>query len=108
MPGVAQMDMLTGECFLNADTFPQLPPNWQAFILLHEQGHYVLNTRDELEVDSYAFYEYAKTGRSLYDSILAQTRILDESNPEHRMRVAQQERRCRWWDYHMNGNERAR
>ena len=47
----AKVNRETGEVFLNKTVWPTLSKPYQAFILKHEEGHYVLKTTNELEAD---------------------------------------------------------
>lgn len=60
----------------------------QRFVLLHEEGHLVLQTRNELAADRYAFDKYVGEGHSLKKSISALTKVLRNS-PEHLTRTSQ-------------------
>lgn len=57
----AQVDMTTGEVYINADVWPHYTAIQQKFIILHEIGHYSLNTDDETKADSYALARLAGT-----------------------------------------------
>lgn len=88
----AAANMKTGEILIDRDEFPALDRDAQAFVLLHEGGHLVLNTRDELAADKWAHERYLNAGRSPRKSIEAMTRGFRPRgnawrNPEHAVRA---------------------
>lgn len=97
----------TGEVFINARVWDKLHPDHRYFILCHEAGHIMLNTENEVEADAYAFKEYAKSGRSLTNSVKALSRVLTFNNPEHHLRLSEQLGRALKFDFEVNGNENA-
>ena len=79
----ALSDRNTGEVWINRKIFDTLPEEHKIFILLHEEGHIVLNTKDEFEADAYAFKKYAEKGYGMKESVKALSRVLECNNPEH-------------------------
>lgn len=76
----AAVYMETGDIEVNTSVWHTYTPFQQQFILLHEEGHYVLNTDDETQADRYALRRlYATQPRSLKQSLgtLARLRIPD-------------------------------
>ena len=103
----AQIDRMNGLRYLNAEHFDDLPLPWQRFIKLHEEGHYVMNTNNELAADEYGFYRYAAEGWPLSECIPALTRILDPNDPAHKLRVVMMEKRVYEYDAFVNKNPKA-
>lgn len=81
------------------------------FIMLHEAGHVVLDTTDELAVDDWAFWNYVKSSgplgcfawgsrgnKSLKKSVYALTRILKFDKAEDFQRAARQLQRALKYD----------
>jgi hypothetical protein len=62
-----------------------MTPEAKRFILFHEEGHLVLQTKNELEADRYAFQKYVGEGHSLKAGVKALTRVLGDS-PNHIIR----------------------
>lgn len=62
-----------------------MTPEAKRFILFHEEGHLVLQTKNELEADRYAFEKYVGEGHSLKAGVKALTRVLSDS-PNHLIR----------------------
>ena len=55
---IARVDHETGELELNNKIFNHLPKGFQDFVLLHEQGHLVIKSHDELQANLYAINHY--------------------------------------------------
>jgi hypothetical protein len=55
---LARVNKDTGEVQLNKNIFDSLPAGFKNFVLLHEQGHYVLQTSDEFEANRYAISHF--------------------------------------------------
>ena len=69
----------------------ELPIETRMFMLLHELGHVVLNTGDELKVDAWAFKQYNKLGYSLEKAVLALSSTLNGiDEEEHSQRIKRQ------------------
>lgn len=68
-----------------------LPLETRMFMLLHELGHVVLNSGDEIEVDRWAFKQYCKLGYSLEKAVKALSGTLNGVNEEeHFERIRRQ------------------
>lgn len=79
----------TGEVFLNERYLQRKDlsaDNWNMY-LLHEEGHIVLDTRDEFSADAYALKKYLPSGRSLKAGVQSLTKVLDKNNPVHLQRI---------------------
>lgn len=101
----AAINRKTGVLYLNPKVFYQYPKEWQRYILLHELGHYVLKTKDELKADDFAFRHFVRQGGSLEESAKALYKVLDvNNNPEHYERALAQLQRAKEWDAKINGN----
>ena len=93
----------TGELHL-APSFFSLPEAQQRFILWHEWGHYILDTKSELEADKYAFFKYAHEGMPLSKAVLALIQVLDMKNPAHAYRAKQVFKHAICFDYFISPN----
>lgn len=100
----ARVNRRTRELLINMKIWPGLKPEHKRFVLLHEEGHVVLNTSNEEAVDDYAFKKYAAEGHSLTESVKALTHLLKEGNPQHVKRAALQLNRAKRYDYFVNKN----
>lgn len=98
----ATVNRRTGELFLSAKKWKTMTPDQRLFMILHEEGHVVLNTTNEFEADNYAFEQYIKTGSSLKSSVSALTDVLSNDNPEHIARAMQQFKRAKNFDQKKN------
>jgi|GEM_PF-2369850 len=94
----AAVNRKTGVVYINARLKGQLTKDQWFFILLHEQGHLVLQTTDEKAVDAWAFDEYVKRGYKLSESVYALTKVLNFSTPEHFERAENQLKRAQQYD----------
>lgn len=99
----ARCNRRTKQVWTNADLWPSLSTNARHFILYHEAGHIVLNTKDEFSADEYAFQRMMKEGRSLQDCVKALTQLLSNSN-FHRKRAYLQLQRAKTYDLINNKN----
>lgn len=78
------------------DKFRHYNEETKMFVILHELGHSILNSGDEITVDRWAFKQYAKTRLSLMGAVFALSKVLDpENNPEHDKRVRLQFQRAK-------------
>ncbi len=75
----AKVNHKTKRVFVNADLWAKLNDDTQRFILYHEAGHIVLNTRDEHSADAYAFQRMVAEGRSLKACVYGLTKLLTNS-----------------------------
>ncbi len=106
---VAVVNRSTGIIMVNAPLFAGYTPFEQRFILLHEEGHYVLDTDCEFTADAYAFDRLAGTEfRSLRQLVATLERTLPFTTREHRERVNAQLRRALKWDYEHGNREAGR
>lgn len=94
----AAVNLRSGVLHINPKVFDPYPDAWKKFILLHELGHYQLQTRSELKADAFAFHHFIKEGHSLKDAVNSLHKVLDESNPAHRERIQVQLEKAIWWD----------
>lgn len=105
----ARGNLRTGHVWLNRSLWPGLNFYQRMYVLFHEEGHIVLQTRSEQKADNYAFGKYALEGYSLSNSVKAMTGGLDvDGNPQHKARALQQYRRAINWDYYINGNKKIK
>lgn len=58
----AAVNWTTGELLINPDIWKVLPSDVRDYILLHEEGHWALKTRSELEADRYALEKFVQVG----------------------------------------------
>ncbi|MEQ8628104.1 hypothetical protein [Ekhidna sp.] len=103
----ASVSRAKGIIFIDREVWKRLTPDQRFFLLLHEAGHLRLKSRNEKEVDDWAFREYAKRGYRLSQSIYALTRLLNYDNPEHLERTLLQIARAKHYDRTVNGNTRV-
>lgn len=78
----ASVDMQTGLVSINRSVWDRYDNFEKAFVIMHEVGHYVLDTDSEYEADAYALKHVYKTApRSLKRSLqtLLKIRVLDAS-----------------------------
>ena len=76
----ASVDMRTGVVSINKDVWDRYDQFEQNFVLMHEIGHFVLDTDSEYEADAYALRNVYKTApRSLKRSLqtLCKIRVVD-------------------------------
>lgn len=96
----------SGELLLHPELWGQLPEDQRLFVILHELGHRVLQTSDELAADKWAsdqfFHNYQGSPQQ---SVFALTDGLNFSNPEHTARAMAQLERARIHDQKMNSME---
>ena len=104
----AKANRRTGVVYINENVWEFLPTNHKLFVLLHEEAHIILDSNDEDEADALAFKRYADLGHSLNDSVLALSKVLTMSQPQHYWRVYRQLQRAKEYDYYNNGNKRFR
>ncbi len=84
----ARVNRLTGEIFLNARVWNKLPDGFKKFILAHEEGHYVLQTTNEIEADNFAFNQLAGTfENSLKTCVYTLADVLPFTNDSHTLRL---------------------
>lgn len=105
--GPAAVNRITGKLKLSRKYWSTMEKEQKVFVLLHELGHLVLNSGDELEVDQWALKKYMEMGYSLKSAVRALTRVLSFTSREHLVRVKQQLAMLRHFDYHFNGNPNA-
>lgn len=103
----ARVNRKTRDLQLNAEKWDNIPETHQAFILLHELSHCLLDTSDEFLVDQLAFKMYADAGYSLKAGVQAVTSLLSDSNDAHRLRAYLQLERAKMYDYAINGNRQV-
>jgi len=85
-----------------------LPMAQKVFIIMHEIGHYKLQTKNEFEADNYAFNRVAgKFPESLKNSVYAMTDVFNFSTTEQKQRVIEQLKRAFMFDYKHNNNLKA-
>jgi len=90
--------------YISMKHFRQMPASHRTFVMLHEMGHVVLQTTNEIEADAWAFKQYADLGLPLSESVKALTRILSPSNPDHNQRMYLQLQRALKYDREVNHN----
>ena len=86
-----------------------MPSFYQDFVIEHEKGHFINDTRSEFEADSYAFKKLAGTRpQSLKNSVFSISRVLSFRNPEHMERMTEMVKMALEFDYRNNSNEYAK
>lgn len=76
----ASVDMTSGVISINRSVWDQYDNFEKAFVIMHEVGHYVLDTDSEYEADAYALkHVYRTAPRSLKRSLqtLCKIRVID-------------------------------
>jgi hypothetical protein len=94
----AAVNRRTGVMLINSSALNNMSRDQLFFIMLHEMGHLVLQTSDELAVDKWAHQQYLRTGKSLKQSVYAMTQQLNFSSPEHYERAQLQLQRALSFD----------
>ncbi len=117
----AKMGETPARCYRSLGIIEKNPAMWhnihpdvQQFIIAHEAGHIVANTRDEFKADDFAFNWCVKHGMSLKRCVMALTRTL--TYPDNKPKVKnEQEARTKVlikkaldYDYNINKNEKAK
>jgi hypothetical protein len=94
---------------INMSRWKQLPQAYRDYILAHEEGHYALDTSDELAADEYAFKKLAgKMPGSLRATVHALINVLPGETPEQRKRMEAAVCRALKYDARHNRNQAAR
>lgn len=83
----ARLNLMTGELQINMDLWPWMTPEQREDVIAHEEGHWVLRTKDENKADEYALLKQASQGRSLKGAVVAMTTMLKNGNPSHEARA---------------------
>ena len=99
----AAVNIRTGILYINKSVFYSYPEEWQRFIILHEAGHLILQTFDEMKADEYAFHHFVKEGHSLKDAVLSLSQVLGGSHSEHAKRIKTHLDKAFWWDLNVFG-----
>ena len=89
----AAVDMQTGVVSINRSVWDQYDNFEKSFVIMHEIGHYVLDTDSEYEADAYALkHVYRTAPRSLKRSLqtLCKIRVIDPRRLDSLYRVALQ------------------
>lgn len=79
----ARVNRKTGALYINKPVWDKLSPDARAFVYFHEEGHVVLDSTDEMEVDRYAFKKYVQSGRSLKNAVRSLTGVLSGKSSQH-------------------------
>lgn len=85
--------------YINMKLFGPLTPFERKFVLLHEYGHYNINTSNEIAADAYAFDRLVGTQAYSINQMgcLLQDKILDINKPGHAARIAALHLRAKKW-----------
>jgi hypothetical protein len=94
----AAVHLRSGILHINPDIFFQFPREWQKFIVLHELGHWKLQTRCEEKADAFAFHHFVQSGESLKDAVASLIKVLDTTEPAHRKRIEAALKKAQFWD----------
>lgn len=91
--------------YINPPLYNKLTPFQRKFVLLHEIGHYTLNSRNEIDADTFAFKRLAGTQhRSLKRCIAAIAETLEDGNQTKEERYNNIVYQALLWDY-QHGNK---
>ena len=100
----AAVSQSEGIIYINPLMYNRLTPFQKKFVILHEMGHYYLNTRNEIMADAYAFSVLAGTEfQSLKKSVATIDSTLLDSNSTKAKRLHAMKTLVLQWDYN-NGN----
>jgi len=105
--GIAKSHRATGGLVINLHFWNTLIQAHQFFILAHEEGHIVCNTRDELVADEWASKKYFEAGLPLTESVKALGKHLKNDNKVHIARTWLQYQRALKYDYEHNQNPKT-
>ena len=95
----AAIDRETATLFINPKIYFKLTRFQQRFVVLHEEGHLVLNTDIEELADAYAFDRLVGTEyRSMKQMIETLETILDPNRIGHKLRIDALYKRAIEWD----------
>ena len=95
----AAIDRETATLFINPKLYFKLTRFQQRFVVLHEEGHLVLNTDIEELADAYAFDRLVGTEyRSMKQMIETLETILDPNRLGHKLRIDALYKRAIEWD----------
>ena len=84
----ARVNRRTGEVFLSNLFFEKYTPEQQQYILLHEEGHFVLNTKSEEEADRYAAEKMLDSGYGFKRTFRAQNNSLYRTGESDQRRIS--------------------
>ncbi len=91
--------------YINPPLYNKLTPFQRKFVLLHELGHYTLNSKNEIDADTFAFKRLAGTQyRSLKQCIAAIADTLEDGNQTKEERYNNIVYQALLWDY-QHGNK---
>lgn len=94
--------------YINKPVFSKFTRFQKKFIILHEMGHYYLNTHNELLADAYALRALAGSEyQSLKQSIETLDATLHDGNVTKAERMRNLTLLALWWDW-QHGNEAAK
>lgn len=105
--GLAKSNIRTEELVLNLFYWHKLKPEHQFYILAHEEGHCIYDTKDELFADEHASQRYFAAGLPLSESVKALSAHLDRNHPVHIARAWLQYQRALQHDYEHNKNQKS-
>ena len=105
--GIAKSMRSTGELVINKYYWKNLKEEHKFYVLAHEEGHILYNTRDELKADQHASERYFLRGFKLSESVKALGEHLDRNNPVHIARTWLQYQRALQYDFEKNNNVKA-
>ena len=104
----ARVNRFTGEIQLNDAYWLNMPEELKPFIVEHEKGHFLTQTRNEFLADAYAFsHVVGKQPKSLKNAVYSLSKVLTFKNPQHLERVIEVVRLAFQYDYQVNGNTEA-
>jgi hypothetical protein len=105
--GLAYCNRRTGGLYINKAHWYKLPEEQKFWVLSHEEGHVVEQTRDEIEADAHAHRKYMAAGLPLSQSVKALTTHLQEGNQVHIARAWLQLQRTLQHDFNYNHHDAA-
>lgn len=105
--GIAKSRVSDGELVLNLYYWKKLKLEHKFFILAHEEGHQLYNTRDEMEADDHAFKKCVAAGIKLSVAVKALGEHLDRNNPIHIARTWVLYQTALKYDYQINKDKNS-
>lgn len=102
----ARCDHHNGIIYISKAHFDNLEPIHKDFILAHEEGHLVLNTKNEEVADDYAMNKLLKLGYPLSKILGSLTKVLHYDKSHHYGRTKKIFDKLFIYDYIVNNNKK--
>lgn len=102
----ARVDHKSGVVFISKKHFDKMDPVYRNFVLAHEEGHLVLNTKDEQMADEYAMKKMLKKNVPLTKILKSLTRVLQYDKDNHYGRTINIFEKLALYDLFVNNNKK--